>query len=66
MIAAMMPARHMPAIAGWKNCVDMRMNTFSLSAPVSVVVSGRHISSIQPIDSAVSPGEVLVEGEGGR
>ena len=37
----------------------------ALSAPVSVVVNGRHISSIQPIDSAVSPGEVLVEGEGG-
>ena len=37
----------------------------ALSAPVSVVIHGRHISSIQPIDSAVSPGEVLVEGEGG-
>jgi imidazolonepropionase-like amidohydrolase len=37
----------------------------ALSAPVSVVINGRHISSIQPIDSAVSPGEVLVEGEGG-
>ena len=37
----------------------------ALSAPVSVVVNGRRISSIQPIDSAVSPGEVLVEGEGG-
>jgi imidazolonepropionase-like amidohydrolase len=37
----------------------------ALSAPVSVVINGRRISSIQPIDSAVSPGEVLVEGEGG-
>ncbi|MBW8369044.1 MAG: amidohydrolase family protein [Arenimonas sp.] len=37
----------------------------ALSAPVSVVINGRHISSIQSIDSAVSPGEVLVEGEGG-
>lgn len=37
----------------------------ALSAPVSVVIHGRHISSIQPIDSPVSPGEVLVEGEGG-
>lgn len=39
--------------------------TLALSAPVSVVVNGRHISSIQPLDSAASPGEVLVEGEGG-
>ena len=37
----------------------------ALSAPVSVVVNGRHISSIQPIDSAATPGEVLVDGEGG-
>ncbi|MCX7033190.1 MAG: amidohydrolase family protein [Arenimonas sp.] len=39
--------------------------TLALSAPVSVVINGRHISSIQPLDSAASPGEVLVEGEGG-
>ncbi len=37
----------------------------ALSAPVSVVINGRHISSIQPVDSVASPGEVLVEGEGG-
>jgi hypothetical protein len=37
----------------------------ALSAPVSVVISGRHISSLQPLDSPASPGEVLIEGEGG-
>ena len=37
----------------------------ALSDAVSVVVNGRHISSIQPLDSATTPGEVVVEGEGG-
>ena len=39
--------------------------TLALSAPASVVVNGRHISSVQPVDAAPSPGEVLVDGEGG-
>ena len=39
--------------------------TLALSAPASVVISGRHISSIQPLDAVPSPGEVRVEGEGG-
>jgi hypothetical protein len=37
----------------------------ALSEPVSVLVWGRRISSIQPLDAPASPGEVLVEGEGG-
>jgi hypothetical protein len=37
----------------------------ALSEPVSVLVSGRRISSIQPLDAPATPGEVLVEGEGG-
>lgn len=37
----------------------------SLSAPVSVIVSGRHISGLQAVDAPVSAGEVLIDGEGG-
>ena len=37
----------------------------ALSEPVSVLVAGRRISSIQPLDTPATPGEVLVEGEGG-
>lgn len=37
----------------------------ALSGPVSVLVYGRHVSSVQPLDAPATPGEVLVEGEGG-
>jgi hypothetical protein len=37
----------------------------ALSAPVSVVVSGRSISGVQPLDSAATPGEVVIDGAGG-
>jgi imidazolonepropionase-like amidohydrolase len=37
----------------------------ALGEPVSVLVNGRHITSVQPLDAAATPGEVLIEGEGG-
>ena len=37
----------------------------ALSAPVSVVVHGRTISGVQPLDSVGSPGEVVIDGAGG-
>ena len=49
----------------FRNVRVFQPRDLTLSAPVSVVIHGRHISSIQPLDSAASPGEVLVEGEGG-
>lgn len=36
-----------------------------LSEPVAVLVHGREIASIQPLDAPATPGETLVEGEGG-
>lgn len=39
--------------------------SLDLSPPVDVVVAGRRIASVQPADAAASPGEVLVDGEGG-
>lgn len=39
--------------------------TLALSEPVSVVVHGRHIAGIQPLDARPSPGEVRIDGEGG-
>jgi imidazolonepropionase-like amidohydrolase len=37
----------------------------ALSAPVDVVVHGRHIASVQPAGAEPSPGEVRIDGEGG-
>ncbi len=39
--------------------------TGTLGEPVSVLVSGRHISNVQPLDAPATPGEVVIEGEGG-
>jgi hypothetical protein len=39
--------------------------TSALSAPVSVVVSGRRISAVEPVDSPATPGEVAIDAAGG-
>ncbi|CAN5626562.1 hypothetical protein BH23PSE2_BH23PSE2_00820 [soil metagenome] len=39
--------------------------TMALTAPVSVLVNGNRISSVQPADSPSTPGEVLIDGAGG-
>jgi len=39
--------------------------TASLTSPVSVVVNGRTIAGIQPVDSPVTPGETVIDGAGG-
>ena len=39
--------------------------TLERSEPVSVVIHGRHIAGIQPLDAKPSPGEVRIDGEGG-
>ncbi|HEX5693429.1 MAG TPA: amidohydrolase family protein, partial [Arenimonas sp.] len=39
--------------------------TLALTAPVSVVVHQGRIAGIQPADAPVTPGETVVEGEGG-
>ena len=39
--------------------------TAALTAPVSVVVAGRTIAGIEPLDQPATPGEVLIDGAGG-
>jgi hypothetical protein len=39
--------------------------TSSLSGPVSVVVRGKEIAAVEPLDSPPTPGEVTVDGAGG-
>ena len=36
-----------------------------LTAPMSVVVNGRTISGVQPVDSPATPGETVIDGAGG-
>ncbi len=39
--------------------------TSGLTQPVSVVVRGREIAAVEPLDSPVTPGEVAIDGAGG-
>ena len=39
--------------------------TRQLSGPVSVVVSGREIATVQPVDAPATPGETVIDGAGG-
>lgn len=39
--------------------------SLKLGEPVSIVVSGERISSVEPLDSPTTPGEVVIDGEGG-
>ncbi len=39
--------------------------TSALTAPVSVLVMGKHIAGIEPIDSPATPGEQTIDGAGG-
>jgi len=39
--------------------------TSALTAPVSVVVNGRTIAAVEPLDSPATPGEVTIDGAGG-
>lgn len=40
-------------------------STLALTGPVSVVVHAGRIAGVQPVDAPVTPGETVVEGEGG-
>jgi imidazolonepropionase-like amidohydrolase len=39
--------------------------TSALTAPVSVVVSGKQISAVEPVDSPATPGEATIDAAGG-
>lgn len=40
-------------------------NTSQLTAPVTVVVNGKRIAAVEPVDSLATPGEVTIDGAGG-
>jgi imidazolonepropionase-like amidohydrolase len=39
--------------------------TAALTAPVSVLVNGKQIAAVEPLDSPATPGEVAIDGNGG-
>jgi imidazolonepropionase-like amidohydrolase len=39
--------------------------TSALTAPVSVVIDGKRIAAVEPLDSPATPGEVTIDGKGG-
>ncbi|HEY5808398.1 MAG TPA: amidohydrolase family protein, partial [Povalibacter sp.] len=39
--------------------------TAKLSQPISVVINGRRIAALEPLDSPATPGEVSIDGSGG-
>jgi imidazolonepropionase-like amidohydrolase len=39
--------------------------TSALTEPVSVVVSGKHIAAVEPVDSPATPGEATIDAAGG-
>jgi hypothetical protein len=40
-------------------------NTSQLTAPLSVLVNGKRIAAVEPLDSPATPGEVTIDGAGG-
>jgi imidazolonepropionase-like amidohydrolase len=58
-------AHRYPAPVRIRNVRLFEAATGTLSQPQSVVVSGRHISSVEAVDRPATPGEVIVEGGGG-
>jgi imidazolonepropionase-like amidohydrolase len=48
-----------------KNVRVFDPKTSALSDPQSVVISGRRISAVEPLDSPATPGEATVDGAGG-
>ena len=58
-------AHHYDAPVRIRNVRVFDPHKLALSNPVSVVVSGRHIAAVEPLDSPATPGEVLIDGDGG-
>jgi len=48
-----------------RNVRVFKPDSRTLSDPVSVVVNGRTIAAVEPIDSPATPGEVAIDGAGG-
>jgi len=58
-------AHHYAAPVRIKNVRLFDPKTSNLTEPVSVLVRGRNIAAVEPLDSPPTPGEVTVDGAGG-
>jgi imidazolonepropionase-like amidohydrolase len=58
-------ARRYQAPVRIRNVRVFEPETGSLSQPKAVLISGRHISAVEPLDSPSTPGEITIEGAGG-
>ena len=58
-------AHHYDAPVRIRNVRVFDPHKLAMTEPVSVVVMGRRIASVEPLQSPATPGEVLIEGEGG-
>ncbi|MEZ5462827.1 amidohydrolase family protein [Dokdonella sp.] len=58
-------AHHYEAPVRLRNVRVFDPQTLQMGEPVSIVVSGERISSVEPLDSPTTPGEVVIDGEGG-
>jgi imidazolonepropionase-like amidohydrolase len=58
-------AHHYDAPVRIRNVRLFDPKTLALTQPVSVLVSGKRIAAVEPLDEAATPGEVLIDGAGG-
>jgi imidazolonepropionase-like amidohydrolase len=58
-------ARRYAAPVRIRNVRVFEPETGTLSQPKAVLISGRHISAVEPLDSPPTPGEISIEGAGG-
>ena len=58
-------AHHYAAPIRIKNVRVFDPRTSTLTPPVSVLVSGKVIAAVEPLDSPATPGEVTIDGAGG-
>jgi imidazolonepropionase-like amidohydrolase len=58
-------AHHYGAPVRIRNVHVFDPHTLAMTGAVSVVVSGKRIASVEPLDSPSTPGEVLIDGQGG-
>lgn len=58
-------AHHYEAPVRIRNVRVFDPRTMAMTEPVSVLVMGQHIAAVEPLDSPSTPGEVLIDGDGG-
>ena len=58
-------AHHYAAPIRIRNVRVFDPQKMAMTDPVSVLVMGQHIAAVEPLDSPATPGEVLIDGDGG-